>query len=146
MWLFFLSFSVHFGPPLVLFEYLPQLSLSFRMLVIPLIFLFFRCFFLPSKNLFFLFLRPPITFLFICWLIHCPICSYLFLSISLSLSLSRSFCVLNCIRMTTGILCYGLPTNACVCFRFGECQVGFQNQNNVLYRKRSGCVLTRGGV
>jgi len=141
MWLLFLSFSVHFCPPLVLFEHLPQLSLSFRMLVIPLFFVVVV--FSAFQEPFFLFLRPPITFLFICWLIHCPLCSYLFLSISLSLSLSRFFCVLY---MTTGILCYGLPTNACVCFRFGECQVGFQNQNNVRYRKRSGCVLTQGGV
>ena len=137
MWLFFFSFSVHFGPPLVLLEHLPQLSLSFRMIVIPMVF------FSAFQEPFILFLRPPITFLVICWLIHCPICSYY---LDFPVSVSFAFFFLCVLYMTSVILCYGLPTNACVCFRFGECQVGFQNQNNVRYRKRSGCVLTQGGV
>ena len=82
----------------------------------------FVVFFLPSNNLFFFFALLLLSSLFVGSII--VLC--LFLSVSLSLSLSRIFCVLY---VTTGSLCYELQTNACFCLRFGERQVGFQNQN-----------------
>jgi len=105
--------------PLVLFEHLPQLSLSFRILVIPVFCLL-------------LFFCLPIIFSFSSPSYYFPL--YL-LAQSLSCAyFSRFPC--HCLflgffesSVTTGTLCYELQTNACFCLRFGERQAGFQNQN-----------------
>ena len=115
----FLSFSVHFG------QNLSSYLSIFRSCLFLSVFqssLCFVLFFLPSNNLFFFFALLLLSSLFVGSII--VLC--LFLSVSLSLSLSRIFCVLY---VTTGTLCYELQTNACFCLRFGERQVGFQNQN-----------------
>jgi len=62
MWLFFLSFPVHFGPPLVLFEHLPELSLSFRTLVIPLFASYFFPLYLFAHSLSYLLLLTSLDF------------------------------------------------------------------------------------